>query len=72
MQTKMTPADKLSELVSNNRIPAAALIDVKNRMNEWLVSGGNLNDGYMWQQVRYIENIASVAKRMEELGGGLR
>ncbi|MGV3336992.1 DUF6877 family protein [Latilactobacillus curvatus] len=68
MQTKMTPADRLSELVSNNNIPVTALFDVKSRMNDWLASGGKLNDEYMWQQVRYIENIA---KRMEELGGSL-
>lgn len=68
MQTKMTPADRLSELVSDNNIPVTALFDVKSRMNDWLASGGKLNDEYMWQQVRYIENIA---KRMEALGGSL-
>lgn len=36
MQTKMTPADRLSELISNNNIPVTALFDVKSRMNEWL------------------------------------
>lgn len=68
MQTKMTPTDRLSELVSDNNIPVTALFDVKSRINDWLAAGGNLNDEYMWMQVRYIENIA---KRMGELGGSL-
>lgn len=61
MQTKMTPAHSIYRLVSS-------LFDVKSRINDWLAAGGNLNDEYMWMQVRYIENIA---KRMGELGGSL-
>ncbi|MFD1418441.1 DUF6877 family protein [Companilactobacillus keshanensis] len=49
------PVDSLSEIASD--IPIEALIDIKNRMGDWVLSGGKQNDPYMWQQVRYAERF---------------
>lgn len=49
-----TPVDRLSELA--DQLPFEVIIDIKTRMGDYVLSGGKLNDPYMWQQIRFAEN----------------
>ena len=50
----ITPADRLTEIV--DQLPVEVLLDIKNRMGDYLLGGGKLTDPYMWQQIRFAEN----------------
>lgn len=39
-------------------IAMPALKDITNRISDWLSAGGNADDPYIAQQVRYAENLA--------------
>lgn len=52
-------ADILSALENvSNDISIKVLADVNQRINDWLASGGEDDDPYIKQQVRFAENIA--------------
>lgn len=50
-----TPVDRFVELA--DKLPVDAILDIKTRMGDHMVSGGKINDPYMWQQARYAENL---------------
>lgn len=49
------PIERLAEIAPD--VPIMVLIDVKNRMGDWLLSGGNQDDPYMWKQVKFAERF---------------
>ena len=50
-----TPVDRFVELA--DKLPLEAIVDIKTRMGDYVLSGGKINDPYMWQQARYAENL---------------
>ena len=40
-----------------NDISLPVLMDINTRITDWLAGGGNPNDDYIKQQVRYAKNI---------------
>lgn len=63
---------KINQLIEEYDFPIKIELDVKQRLEDWLVSGGQPSDGYVWQQVRCLENCIKygLAKRkVVNLGG---
>ncbi|MDM8265627.1 hypothetical protein QUW44_00360 [Limosilactobacillus pontis] len=56
---------KINQLLEEYEFPIKIVLDVKQRLGDWLVSGGQPTDGYVWQQVRCLENCIKygLAKR---------
>ena len=47
-----------SDLINNaDRLPTFVLVDINQRIGDWLASGGSMEDGYTHQQFRYAENV---------------
>ena len=57
--------NKINQLIEEYDFPIKIELDVKQRLEDWLVSGGQPTDGYVWQQVRCLENCIKygLAKR---------
>lgn len=53
----MNPIERINELA--DKIPVIALEDIKNRISDWMASGGKETDPYIHQQLRYAENIVA-------------
>lgn len=51
----MNPIQEISKIA--DEIPLEALQDIHQRIADWLASGGNHDDHYIWQQLRYAENV---------------
>ncbi|GEO58500.1 DUF6877 family protein [Companilactobacillus bobalius] len=60
MRSKELPIDIVNSL--SNRIPMEALMDINKRMTDWMASGGNDTDEYMWQQARYAQRWSNRLK----------
>ena len=63
---------KIKQLLEEYEFPIKIVLDVKQRLGDWLVSGGQPTDSYVWQQVRCLENCIryGFAKRkVVNLGG---
>lgn len=58
----MSAKEKLVELLATYRYPIAVINDVRMRMGDFYLSGNSSddNDPYLWQQVRYLENLNKV------------
>ena len=59
-------------MLEEYEFPIKIVLDVKQRLGDWLVSGGQPTDSYVWQQVRCLENCIryGFAKRkVVNLGG---
>lgn len=41
----------------SDKLPTVILWDINNRIKDWIVSGGSLDDPYIKQQFKYAENI---------------
>lgn len=56
---------KINRLLEEYDFPAKTVLDIKQRLGDWLVSGGQPTDSYVWQQVRCLENCIKygLAKR---------
>lgn len=39
------------------------IVDVNDRITDWIASGGNEDDPYIEQQVRYAENVAEAYEK---------
>lgn len=52
------PVDRLTEL--SPMLPHEVIQDISKRMGNWVLGGGNPDDPYMWQQVRYAENWINI------------
>lgn len=55
MDNKVTAIDRLAELVREYRFPIEALKGVIGRISSW--QGSTNDDPYLWQQVRYFEEL---------------
>lgn len=56
MQTKQrNPIQEISKIA--DQIPLEALQDIHQRITDWLAGGGNHDDPYVWQQLRYAQNL---------------
>lgn len=51
----MKPIEKINHIA--HKLPIVALEDINNRIKDWIVSGGKETDPYIYQQLRYAENI---------------
>lgn len=63
---------KINQLLEEYDFSIKIVLDVKQRLEDWLVSGGQPTDSYVWQQVRCLENCIryGLAKRkVVDLGG---
>ncbi|MEK4025807.1 DUF6877 family protein [Sporosarcina sp. FSL W7-1283] len=60
---KTNPIYEISRLA--DELPLEVLQDMHARMADWLASGGNYDDPYMFEQLRYAENVV---RRMEKNG----
>ncbi|NBH84316.1 hypothetical protein D6C19_00765 [Ligilactobacillus murinus] len=55
----MSAKEKLVELLATYRYPIAVIDDIRRRVGDFYLSGNSSddNDPYLWQQVRYLENL---------------
>lgn len=51
----MNPIERINVIA--HKLPIVALEDINNRIKDWIVSGGNKTDPYIYQQLMYAENI---------------
>lgn len=47
----MSPLQEIIRI--SNKLPIEVLKDIKQRIGDWLASGGNENDPYIEQQLRF-------------------
>lgn len=52
---KVTYLQQINEISS--RLPLPVLQDINNRIRDWIVSGGEENDEYIGQQLRYAQRV---------------
>lgn len=50
-------------------IPIAAVEDVKNRVADWLASGGKPEDPYVQRRLQYLKNIEKAVRAEERKRG---
>ncbi|KDA46376.1 DUF6877 family protein [Ligilactobacillus animalis] len=64
----MSAKEKLVELLATYRYPIAVINDVRMRVGDFYLSGNSSddNDPYLWQQVRYLENVKKFVLEMSE------
>lgn len=55
---KVSYLQQLNEIVS--KLPLPVLQDINNRIRDWIVSGGNEDDEYIGQQLRFAQNYLNV------------
>lgn len=55
MDNKVTAIDRLAELMKEYDFPLNPLVDTMNRIASW--QGNTSDDPYLWQQVRYFEEL---------------
>lgn len=55
----MSAKERLVELLATYRYPIAVINDVRMRVGDFYLSSNSSddNDPYLWQQVRYLENL---------------
>ncbi|EEM02030.1 hypothetical protein bmyco0002_56490 [Bacillus pseudomycoides] len=54
----MTYLQQINKIAS--QLPLPVLQDINQRVGDWLASGGNENDEYIGQQLRYAQRIVEV------------
>ncbi|MEW9167009.1 DUF6877 family protein [Bacillus pacificus] len=54
----MTYLQQINEISS--KLPLWVLQDIDNRVRDWLASGGDENDPYIGQQLRFAQNYLKV------------
>lgn len=54
----MTYLEQINKIAS--QLPLEVLQDINKRVGDWLASGGNENDPYIGQQLRFAENYLKV------------
>lgn len=64
MISEVMKVRKISEL-SNMKLPVSVLLDVKQRIEDWMLSGGREEDPYIQRQIEYAEKIHRIKKNKE-------
>ncbi|MGR5866867.1 MULTISPECIES: DUF6877 family protein [Bacillus cereus group] len=54
----MTYLQQINEITS--KLPLPVIQDINNRIRDWIVSGGDENDEYIGQQLRFAQNYLKV------------
>ncbi|PHB90639.1 hypothetical protein COE98_15805 [Bacillus wiedmannii] len=54
----MSYLQQINEIAS--KLPLPVLQDINNRIRDWIVSGGNEDDEYIGQQLRFAQNYLNV------------
>ncbi|WP_342544761.1 DUF6877 family protein [Lysinibacillus sp. FSL W7-1291] len=57
----ITPMYDLHQIAS--KLPIAVLLDINQRIGDWLASGGKETDPYIRQQVAYAQKVYQALKR---------
>lgn len=52
----MNPIYEINKL--REQLPLSVVQDLHKRIADWLSSGGNYDDSYMFQQLRYAQRVA--------------
>lgn len=55
---KVSYLQQINEIAS--KLPLCMLQDINNRIRDWIVSGGNEDDEYIGQQLRFAQNYLNV------------
>lgn len=55
---KVSYLQQINEIAS--KLPLCMLQDIHNRIRDWLASGGDENDPYIGQQLRFAQNYLNV------------
>lgn len=53
--TTKTPMQQIEELIAE--MPLPVLQDVRQRLDNWMLSGGKDDDPYVEQQLRYMKHV---------------
>ncbi|SCM13141.1 DUF6877 family protein [Bacillus wiedmannii] len=62
----MTYLQQINEIAS--KLPLPVLQDINNRIRDWIVSGGNEDDEYIGQQLRFAQNYLNVYGECKNCG----
>ena len=64
----MTAKEMTVELLSKYSYPLDVIDDIRRRVADFYLSGNSSddNDPYLWQQVRYLENVKKFVLEMSE------
>jgi len=54
----MTYLEQINKIAS--QLPLVVLQDINQRVGDWLATGGNEDDSYIGQQLRFAENYLKV------------
>lgn len=68
MNIKPVPVELVGEALMNisplyllstvaSKLPIAVLLDINQRIGDWLASGGKETDSYIWQQIAYAQKV---------------
>lgn len=57
---KINTEKEFNEAILKYNIPSEILLDVKSRIGDWTSSGGSLDDPYIKQQWKYVENYINL------------
>ncbi|MCM3396465.1 hypothetical protein M3638_01275 [Oceanobacillus profundus] len=56
----MTPLQEITNI--SDKLPLSVLKDINQRIGDWLASGGNEDDPYIEQQLRFARRFVSEGK----------
>lgn len=53
----ITNAEEMADAIVKYQVPIEIFNDVKSRIGDHILSGGTMDDSYVKQQYRYVENF---------------
>lgn len=57
MSEQLKPSDRIAKVA--HLLPPEALEDIRTRIGDWVLAGGQPDDAYAAQQARFAENVAA-------------
>ena len=54
--------DLLSDFAILHQLPTDIMLDIKQRIQDWICSGGSYDDEYIKQQFKYARNVLNKLK----------
>jgi hypothetical protein len=58
----MNPIQEIASI--SKHLPTEVLRDINSRISDWLASGGNENDPYIKQQLRYAKRFVNETNKL--------